>query len=709
MYGVCVYFEQVVCIECVYSCVYGMCIFTSCVYTLCVHLVCNMFHPASSPVPAGPFCSSDRARVMLCVVNALVSTLFTRAAGLSFSSSFSFYLSLSRLHDIHDIHDPDPRSISTTRTNPMAAAVQAAPHHGLGQPNVYDQHYHNSLGGDDVPRDADGNPLEEDMEAYYADREYHHQLHAQQQHAQQAGMAYQAEHDDDQDDDEGMYSDDSSEESVLPDENIDFGLIYALHTFLATVEGQASVVKGDSLLLLDDANSYWWLVRVLKTEDVGYIPAENIETPYERLARLNKHRNIDVAAPTAVDSAAVQEVKRDGKLKTLIGWGRRGSAPPPEADGEELEEREGRRVYFAPPTYVEHPGVTWSDDGEEDGEEGEAGEAAPGEDDSRRRAALLDDVDHILDMEADMEDPSFADYETEPDDGVEWAQDAVQALRNADGGAVDAPADVTSDSHAGAGLAVAAGAAAVGAGVAAGAAASHVVTPGAANLSPQASSRLAAIAGVTPPMESTEDGKFAPPDRSPSPKAPGGLAARTNPTPPPGRGPAPLTTMEASPEPDARHATPGPTSPATRQSPPTRHQKALSNQSIASSVRSSASSYGVTSPKSPTPASPATPGAPRSLARGAPKPPTQWYSDAFDIKSFNALVRARALDIKRNTPVPRPRKAFLDDVQSVFYGNTLDFETLQPDLRAPYVHVQAKMDAFDRDIDNLLGSLVAIR
>jgi hypothetical protein len=27
----------------------------------------------------------------------------------------------------------------------------------------------------------------------------------------------------------------------------------------------------------------------------GYLPAEHIETPTERLARLNKHRNIDVS------------------------------------------------------------------------------------------------------------------------------------------------------------------------------------------------------------------------------------------------------------------------------------------------------------------------------------------------------------------------------------------------------------------------------
>ena len=93
--------------------------------------------------------------------------------------------------------------------------------------------------------------------------------------------------------DEFLDEDDSSSLSI-PNESIDFDLVYSLHTFVATVEGQANVVKGDSLFLMDDTNSYWWLVRVLKTQEVGYIPAENIETPYERLARLNKHRNVDV-------------------------------------------------------------------------------------------------------------------------------------------------------------------------------------------------------------------------------------------------------------------------------------------------------------------------------------------------------------------------------------------------------------------------------
>ncbi|KAJ3125931.1 hypothetical protein HK100_010531 [Physocladia obscura] len=74
---------------------------------------------------------------------------------------------------------------------------------------------------------------------------------------------------------------------------IDYALVYALHSFVATLEGQVCVLKGDPLALLDDSNSYWWLI--------GYIPAENIETPSERIARLNRIRNVQLALVADVD------------------------------------------------------------------------------------------------------------------------------------------------------------------------------------------------------------------------------------------------------------------------------------------------------------------------------------------------------------------------------------------------------------------------
>ncbi|KAF3483658.1 SH3 domain protein [Arthroderma uncinatum] len=108
--------------------------------------------------------------------------------------------------------------------------------------------------------------------------------------------------DDDQDLDDDMMDKISSSPSI-DDEDIDFEFVYALHTFIATVEGQANATKGDTMVLLDDSNSYWWLVRVVKDGSIGYLPAEHIETPTERLARLNKHRNIDLSATMLGDNA----------------------------------------------------------------------------------------------------------------------------------------------------------------------------------------------------------------------------------------------------------------------------------------------------------------------------------------------------------------------------------------------------------------------
>ncbi|RBQ72814.1 hypothetical protein FVER14953_10304 [Fusarium verticillioides] len=102
-------------------------------------------------------------------------------------------------------------------------------------------------------------------------------------------------------------------------EDIDFEFVYALHTFVATVEGQANATKGDTMVLLDDSNSYWWLVRVVKDSSIGYLPAEHIETPTERLARLNKHRNVDLSATMLGDTAE----KKQQTFKSPIRFGRK--------------------------------------------------------------------------------------------------------------------------------------------------------------------------------------------------------------------------------------------------------------------------------------------------------------------------------------------------------------------------------------------------
>ena len=72
-------------------------------------------------------------------------------------------------------------------------------------------------------------------------------------------------------------------------EDIDFEFVYALHTFVATVEGQANATKGDTMVLLDDSNSYWWLVRVVKDSSIGNRTSRFGESEVDKL-RLSSRR-----------------------------------------------------------------------------------------------------------------------------------------------------------------------------------------------------------------------------------------------------------------------------------------------------------------------------------------------------------------------------------------------------------------------------------
>ncbi|KAI8238537.1 Tip elongation aberrant protein Tea4 [Colletotrichum sp. SAR 10_96] len=171
------------------------------------------------------------------------------------------------------------------------------------------------------------------------------------------------------DDDEFSFSDDSrfiaggwGNECLHEAEDIDFEFVYALHTFVATVEGQANATKGDTMVLLDDSNSYWWLVRVVKDSSIGYLPAEHIETPTERLARLNKHRNIDVVAPSQEE---MNLSDLDQLSATMLG----------DQAGEKSKStfktalrKKKKTVAFAPPTFVDYSDIDYSSD-EEDMEE----------------------------------------------------------------------------------------------------------------------------------------------------------------------------------------------------------------------------------------------------------------------------------------------------------------------------------------------------
>ncbi|KAF2264819.1 hypothetical protein CC78DRAFT_553334 [Lojkania enalia] len=148
--------------------------------------------------------------------------------------------------------------------------------------------------------------------------------------------SWDEEADNDDDSNDNFFSDDPryvdsgwGGECLREAEDIDFEFVYALHTFVATVEGQANATKGDTMVLLDDS----------------YLPAEHIETPTERLARLNKHRNIDLSATMLGDTAE----KSKNPLKKA------------------MRRRNAKTVQFTTPTYIEASDYEYSSD-EDSGE-----------------------------------------------------------------------------------------------------------------------------------------------------------------------------------------------------------------------------------------------------------------------------------------------------------------------------------------------------
>ncbi|KAL4989311.1 hypothetical protein BDW68DRAFT_157020 [Aspergillus falconensis] len=167
-------------------------------------------------------------------------------------------------------------------------------------------------------------------------------------HRDETGIGEHEDGDHSEGEDDDLLDDDLmdkiSSSPSIDDDDINFEFVYALHNFVATVDGQANASKGDNMVLLDDSNSYWWLVRIVKDGSIGYLPAEHIETPTERLARLNKHRNVDLSATMLGDNLE----KSKNPLKKA------------------MRRRNAKTVTFTSPTYIEASDNDYSTEEEDD-------------------------------------------------------------------------------------------------------------------------------------------------------------------------------------------------------------------------------------------------------------------------------------------------------------------------------------------------------
>ncbi|CAG7932800.1 unnamed protein product [Penicillium olsonii] len=241
--------------------------------------------------------------------------------------------------DLQDHDEPSAKDHTRQPVHPQPlGSGRPAPHQELSIRHAEEDLQSEIRGGRDKNehrdgKDADGDRDDEDDDDD-DDTRYEHE---------DEDLA-DGENDDMMDDD---MMDKISSSPSIDDEDIDFEFVYALHNFVATVDGQANAAKGDTMVLLDDSNSYWWLVRVVKDGSIGYLPAEHIETPTERLARLNKHRNVDLSATMLGDN----NEKSKNPLKKA------------------MRRRNAKTVNFGAPMYIDASDVDYSSD--EDSEHGD--------------------------------------------------------------------------------------------------------------------------------------------------------------------------------------------------------------------------------------------------------------------------------------------------------------------------------------------------
>lgn len=108
---------------------------------------------------------------------------------------------------------------------------------------------------------------------------------------------------DDEEDDDNHDDDDSSDDEfddfndyiieppLPPPKELHPDKLYALFEFTGDNPSHCELERDEPVVLLNDQDGYWWLIRKESNGKIGFAPAECLETYEERLARLNCWKN----------------------------------------------------------------------------------------------------------------------------------------------------------------------------------------------------------------------------------------------------------------------------------------------------------------------------------------------------------------------------------------------------------------------------------
>lgn len=100
---------------------------------------------------------------------------------------------------------------------------------------------------------------------------------------------------------------------LTPPKELDPEKLYALYAFNGPDPSHCQLRQDESCTLLNDQDSYWWLVKRSQDSKIGFAPAEILETFPERLARLNCWKNENMSS-SLDDSPRTSDAKSSDEL-----------------------------------------------------------------------------------------------------------------------------------------------------------------------------------------------------------------------------------------------------------------------------------------------------------------------------------------------------------------------------------------------------------
>lgn len=106
---------------------------------------------------------------------------------------------------------------------------------------------------------------------------------------------------------------DDGYQPLPPPQELDPGKLYALYPFQGPDPSHCQLNQDQSCVLVNDQDSYWWLVKRCSDGQIGFAPAELLETFLERLARLNCWKNENIST----QSLTGDEVKNQDKVESI--------------------------------------------------------------------------------------------------------------------------------------------------------------------------------------------------------------------------------------------------------------------------------------------------------------------------------------------------------------------------------------------------------